>query len=132
MNPRQRRAVLLLALAGAGLIGVFALVANYVSQIETEVGDKVQVLELTRPVAANQAVPDDAVRTREIPERWKPEAAFTARDQLVGLVAASGFQRDGIVRRRTALSGTAWLAWTGRVSSSTTTLSPTSLSISET
>ncbi len=41
MNPRQRRAVLLLALAGAGLIGVFALVANYVSEIETEVGDKV-------------------------------------------------------------------------------------------
>ena len=73
MNPRQRRAVLLLALAGAGLIGVFALVANYVAEIETEVGDKVVVLELTRPAEANKAIPDDAVRMTTIPERWKPQ-----------------------------------------------------------
>lgn len=98
MNPRQRRAVLLLALAGAGLIGVFALVANYVSEIETEVGNKIVVLELTRPVGANEAVPDDAVRTRTIPERWKPEAAFTAREQLVGYVAASDLQPGAILQ----------------------------------
>ena len=55
MNPRQRRAVLLLAIAAIGLIGVFALVANYVSEVETQVGDKMVVLELTRPVAANEA-----------------------------------------------------------------------------
>ena len=30
MNPRQRRAIHLLALAVAGLLGVFVLVANYV------------------------------------------------------------------------------------------------------
>ena len=98
MNPRQRRAVLLLALAGAGLIGVFALVANYVSEIESEVGDKVVVLELTRPVQANQAVPDNAVRTRTIPSRWKPEAAFTAREQLTGYVAASDLQPRAILQ----------------------------------
>ena len=98
MNPRQRRAVLLLALAGAGLVGVFALVANYVSEIETEVGNKVVVLELTRPVPADQAVPDDAVRTRTIPERWKPEAAYTSRDQLVGQVAASDLQPRAILQ----------------------------------
>jgi pilus assembly protein CpaB len=98
MNPRQRRAVLLLALAGAGLIGVFALVANYVSEIETEVGDKVVVLELTRPVPANQAITDDAVRVRTIPARWKPQAAYTARDQLVGLVAASDLAPRAILQ----------------------------------
>ena len=98
MNPRQRRAVLLLALAGAGLVGVFALVANYVSEIETEVGNKVVVLELTRPVQANQAIPDNAVRTRTIPEKWKPEAAYTTRDQLVGLVAASDLQPRAILQ----------------------------------
>jgi pilus assembly protein CpaB len=98
MNPRQRRAVLLLALAGAGLIAVFALVANYVSEIETEVGNKVVVLELTRPVAANLVIPDDAVRTRTVPARWKPEAAYTSRDQLVGLVAASDLQPRAILQ----------------------------------
>ena len=49
MNPRQRRAVLLLALAFAGLIGVFTLVANYVSGVDTQVGPKISVLELTSP-----------------------------------------------------------------------------------
>jgi pilus assembly protein CpaB len=98
MNPRQRRAVLLLALAGAGLIGVFALVANYVSEIESEVGDKVVVLELTRPVKANQAVPDNAVRLRTIPSRWKPDAAFTTREQLTGYVAASDLQPRAILQ----------------------------------
>ena len=61
MNPRQRRAVLLLALAVAGLVGVFALVANYVSDVETEVGDKIFVLELTKPATANEAITDDMV-----------------------------------------------------------------------
>ena len=61
MNPRQRRAVLLLALAVAGLFGVFALVANYVSEIETKVGDEIFVLELAKPVKANEAISDDAV-----------------------------------------------------------------------
>ena len=98
MNPRQRRAVLLLALAGAGLIGVFALVANYVAEIETEVGDKVAVLELTRPAEANKAIPDDAVRTTTIPERWKPKAALTDRAQLVGYVAASDLQPNSILQ----------------------------------
>ena len=68
MNPRQRRAVLLLAIAALGLVGVFALVANYVSEVETQVGDKIVVLELTRPVAANEAMPDNAVRRARGPE----------------------------------------------------------------
>ena len=72
MNPRQRRAVLLLALAVAGLVGVFVLVANYVSQIETEVGDKIVVLELTKPATANEAISDDMVVAKTVPKRWAP------------------------------------------------------------
>ena len=69
MNPRQRRAVLLLALAVAGLIGVFALVANYVSEIETQVGDKIVVLELTKPASANEAISDDMVVEKFVPKQ---------------------------------------------------------------
>ena len=54
MNPRQRRAVLLLALAAAGLLGVFALVANYVSDVDTRVGPKVSVLVLTKDAKKNE------------------------------------------------------------------------------
>ena len=98
MDPRQRRAVLLLAIAAIGLVGVFALVANYVSEVETQVGDKIVVLELTRPVAANEAMPDNAVRRREVPRRWAPEAALSDYTQLTGLVAGSDLQPNSILQ----------------------------------
>jgi pilus assembly protein CpaB len=89
---------LLLALAGAGLIGVFALVANYVSQIETQVGDKIFVLELTRPAQANDAISDDMVRQKEIPQRWAPRAALRDRTQLIGVVAAADLEPNSILQ----------------------------------
>ena len=98
MNPRQRRAVLLLALAAAGLIGVFALVANYVSQIETQVGDKIIVLELTRPAKANEVINDKMVTERTIPRRWAPRAALRERQQLLGVVAAADLERNSILQ----------------------------------
>ena len=88
MNPRQRRAVLLLALAFAGLIGVFALVANYVSEIDTQVGPKITVLELRKPLKANEAVNDDDVVEKLVPKRWAPTAALRDRTQLIGVAAA--------------------------------------------
>jgi pilus assembly protein CpaB len=98
MNPRQRRAVLLLALAVAGLLGVFALVANYVSEVETQVGDKVVVLELTKPAKANEAISDDMVTERTIPERWAPKAALRDRTRLVGVVAATDIEAKSILQ----------------------------------
>jgi pilus assembly protein CpaB len=88
MNPRQRRAVLLLALAFAGLLGVFALVANYVSEIDTQVGPKITVLELRKPLKANEAVNDDDVVEKLVPKRWAPRAALRDRTQLIGVAAA--------------------------------------------
>jgi pilus assembly protein CpaB len=98
MNPRQRRAVLLLALAVAGLIGVFVLVANYVSEIETEVGDKVVVLELTRPVRANNAISDKDVVEKLVPAKWAPGAALRSRGELTGYVAASDLEANSILQ----------------------------------
>jgi pilus assembly protein CpaB len=99
MNPRQRRAVLLLALAVAGLFGVFALVANYVSDIETEVGDKVVVFELTKPAKANEAISDDMVIERQVPKKWAPGAALPPdRGRLVGVVAAADIERHSILQ----------------------------------
>src|SRR3954470_20840492 len=98
MNPRQRRAVLLLALAVAGLLGVFVLVANYVSDVETQVGDKVVVLELNKAVKANEAVSDDMVVERTIPVRWAPREALKQRDQLIGYVAASDIPANSVLQ----------------------------------
>jgi pilus assembly protein CpaB len=98
MNPRQRRAVLLLALAFAGLIGVFALVANYVSDVDTQVGPKITVLELTKPVDANEAINDEDVTEKLIPRRWAPKAALTDRNQLIGFVAGAKLEPNSILQ----------------------------------
>src|SRR3954468_10218915 len=97
MNPRQRRAVLLLALAFAGLLGVFALVANYVAGVNTEVGPKIAVLELTKDVDANQVIEDDQVVEKLIPKRWAPKSALTDRNQLVNYVAGTKLTANSIL-----------------------------------
>ena len=98
MNPRQRRAVLLLALAVAGLLGVFALIVNYVSDVETQVGDKVVVLELAKPAKANEAITDDMVTEKTVPKRWAPGAALRDRTQLVGYVAAADIEAKSVLQ----------------------------------
>ena len=98
MNPRQRRAVLLLALAVAGLLGVFALIVNYVSDVETQVGDKVVVLELAKPAKANEAITDDMVIEKTVPKRWAPGAALRDRTQLVGYVAAADLEAKSVLQ----------------------------------
>jgi pilus assembly protein CpaB len=98
MNPRQRRAVLLLGLAVAGLLGVFALVANYVSEVETQVGDKIVVLELTKPAKANEAISDGMVTEKTVPKRWAPEKALRDATELIGVVAATDIQPGSILQ----------------------------------
>jgi len=98
MNPRQRRAVLLLALAVAGLLGVVALIANYVSEVDVPLKKKVVVLELTRPAKANEAITDDMVTEKTIPERWAPAAALRDRTRLVGVAAAAALEPQSILR----------------------------------
>jgi pilus assembly protein CpaB len=98
MNPRQRRAILLIALSAIGLIGVFVLVAGYVSDVRAEVDPKVYILQLTRSVDRNSAVPDNAVRFVEMPQKWAPRNALRDRGQLVGLVAASDLQAGSILQ----------------------------------
>jgi pilus assembly protein CpaB len=89
--------VLLLALAAAGLLGVFALVANYVSGVDTQVGPKVSVLVLTKDVKQNQAISDDEMTEELVPRRWAP-ASKLDRAQVIGLVAGSDLTRGSILQ----------------------------------
>jgi pilus assembly protein CpaB len=98
MNPRQRRAVLLLALSVIGLIAVFALVASYVSDVRSEVDPKITVLALSRDAPANEAITDDMVETREIPERYAPKTALRDRGQIIGLVPGTRLTRGSILQ----------------------------------
>jgi pilus assembly protein CpaB len=99
MNPRQRRAILLLALSALGLLGVFVLVAGYVADVRGEVDPKVEVLALSKPVHAREIVTDDMVKEIEVPKRWAPRNALDSAGQLVGLVAGTDLQPDTVLQR---------------------------------
>lgn len=89
MNPRQRRGLLLIAIAALGLLGVFVLVAQYVADVREQVDPKVRLLALAQPVKANQAVTDEMLTTVEMPARWAPPTALRDPGDLVGMVAGT-------------------------------------------
>jgi pilus assembly protein CpaB len=98
VNPRQRRAILLLALATLGLLGVFVLVAGYVADVRAQVDPKVDVLVLSKAARANDSVTDDMVKTVSLPRRWAPEHALTDRGELVNLVAGTDLESDTVLQ----------------------------------
>ena len=89
MNPRQRQGFLLVVIAAAGLVGVFLLIASYVSNVSREVGPMTKVLVLTRPVQTNASVPTTIITEKSLPAKWAPPTALTDPLQTEGLVAAS-------------------------------------------
>lgn len=87
LNPRQRQGVLLVVIAALGLIGVFVLIASYVSSVSRQVGPKIQVLELRAPVQPNQALSSDMLAETSLPAKWAPRNALRDPSQVAGLVA---------------------------------------------
>jgi pilus assembly protein CpaB len=87
MNPRQRQGLLLVVIAAAGLIGVFLLVANYVSGVSKQVGPKVDVLTLVRPLQAYQQVTSADLGVVALPQKWVPGTALRDPSQALGQVS---------------------------------------------
>lgn len=74
MNPRQRRGVLLMLLAGIGAVLVTLLVITYSSNMRAELGEMRSVLRLTTDVAQFERVTPDMVVEEEIPAAGLGEA----------------------------------------------------------
>ncbi len=86
-NPRQRQGLLLVVIAAAGLLGVFLLIANYVSTISKQVGPKTNVLTLVAPLAAYQPVTANDLGEVSLPQKWAPSRGLTDPTQAIGLVS---------------------------------------------
>lgn len=87
MNPRQRQGLLLVVIAAAGLIGVFLLVASYVSSVSKQVGPKVDVLTLVRPLQAYQQVTSADLGVVALPQKWVPGTALRDPSQALGQIS---------------------------------------------
>lgn len=89
MNPRQRQGLLLVIIAAAGLLGVFLLIASYVSDVSKQVGPKTQVLVLIRPLPAYRQVTAADLGEISMPQKWVPANALRAPGEALGLIATS-------------------------------------------
>jgi pilus assembly protein CpaB len=98
MNPRQRQGLLLVVVAAAGLIGVFVLVANYVSTVSKQVGPKVNVLTLVRPVQAYEPITASDLGEVSLPAKWVPGTALRdpsqALDQISPVALPTGTELE--------------------------------------
>jgi pilus assembly protein CpaB len=88
----------LLTLSALGLLGVFVLVAGYVSDVRAEVDPKVEVLELAKPAEKDKAITDDMVRTKELPRRWVSKTALRDRARLIGQVALADIPAGSVLQ----------------------------------
>jgi pilus assembly protein CpaB len=89
LNPRQRQGLLLVVVAAAGMVAVFALIASYVTNVSKEVGPKVSVLVLSSPVAQYQPISASALTERSVPAKWAPPNALHDPSETGGLVAGA-------------------------------------------
>jgi pilus assembly protein CpaB len=77
MNPRQRQGLMLVVIAAAGLLGVFLLIADYVSSVSKQVGSKISVVTLIAPLNPYQPVTASMLGEVSVPQKWAPRNAIT-------------------------------------------------------
>jgi Flp pilus assembly protein CpaB len=97
VNPRQRRGILLISLAGIGAVVVFVLVSNYLSDVRQQLGPTVAVLVSTDDLPP-LATPDAAqLSTVEMPQRWLPPNALQSPQEIRGRIAAATIPANTIL-----------------------------------
>ena len=89
MNPRQRQGLLLVMIAAAGLLGVFLLIANYVTNVSKQVGPMTQILVLLKTLPPYQQVTTADLGEIKVPVKWAPTNALTEPSEAIGLISTT-------------------------------------------
>ncbi|MFC7329786.1 Flp pilus assembly protein CpaB [Marinactinospora rubrisoli] len=76
MNPRQRRGVLLMIIAGIGAIAVLFTIVSYTNTLQAEMGTYHVALRLTEDVPPYQPIEEDQVEEFAVPARFFNEDVF--------------------------------------------------------
>ncbi|QNN54154.1 Flp pilus assembly protein CpaB [Nocardioides mesophilus] len=94
MNPRQRRGVLFILLAGLGALVVFFMVARYVGNVNSQVAPLVTVYKAATNIPAYRELSSANVVAVQIPQRYVPPRTLREGAQLsgqrVGFTVAKG------------------------------------------
>jgi pilus assembly protein CpaB len=105
MNPRRRRAVLLLALALASGGIAASRVSGRAAEIEGQIGPLVPVVVARQDLAAGARVAAGALAVRQVPQRFVPADALSAPEQVVGRRAGAPVAAGGYLTAGTFASG---------------------------
>jgi Flp pilus assembly protein CpaB len=89
VNPRQRRGILLIAIAVVGAVGVFIAVSNYLADVRTQLGPMVSVVVSTEDLPPLARPADGQLATVEMPRRWLPPNALQNPDQIGDRITAT-------------------------------------------
>ena len=110
MNPRRRRALLLLslALASGGLAAT--QVSHTVGEVERRVGRPVPVVVAAKDLSPERALRPGELAVREVPARYVPPGAVASTEEVSGLrtavpVAAGSYLTSNQLEGATARSG---------------------------
>lgn len=84
MNPRQRRGVLVMVLAGLTAVVLFFVAVNYVSSVNAQIAPTTTVLQVAQDVEAYSVIEEEDLESVEVPERWSAASAATRMEDVVG------------------------------------------------
>lgn len=84
MNPRQRRGVLFVLLSVVLAVVVFFMIASYVGNVSSQVGNVVTVYRAAEDLPAYTTLDESNVVADEVPARWLSESARVTLDDLAG------------------------------------------------
>jgi len=99
VNPRQRRGVLLMVLSGLLAVAVFAVVASYVSSVNSRVGDEVTVYRVARAIPAYTTLSDADLEAVRMPRRWTSDSALVDTSEVAGHKLGVALEAGTLVTR---------------------------------
>ena len=83
MNPRQRRGVIYMLLAGLIAVVLFFVAVSYVSSVNAKVSPTTRVFRADHDLTAYSVIKEDDLEAVSVPEKW---TASQAEDDLTALV----------------------------------------------
>lgn len=89
----------MLILTAMGAIAVFVSVLLYVGDVNSQVGNRVMVLQLTKDVEAYEPIKSDSYKFVEVPERWTTSTTLREEKDVVGLVAATALPKGSVLQQ---------------------------------
>lgn len=84
MNPRQRRGVIFMLLAGLTALVLFFVAVNYVSSVNAKVSPTIKVFQAAKPITAYSVVQQEDLQTVEVPRKWAATETIDNERSLIG------------------------------------------------